>query len=539
MFYLTRFCRICVRSCGPLIDIDAEDADAVKLSDKLRYVRAKMVISEEEHCRLMCYECVQNLRVSYLFQKQCTKADEILERYLNELTSECPGRKFVNSELKVTIVPIPHWEVKPEPQDVVENDEEEITCVGSTAVGANFNYNASISIRTRNKIPSSATNSVKPIRLRRRLKQEASFRISEAYKDRLRRLRRVCPRITKQQRCMLLKSLLTKSDHNSNSPVIPSRKSRKYVLYHSRQRNTQPSCTGKATKSKTLKNKMDAKPKGGLRDLLGFIKCYDFGFNVKDSDIKEQCNGSVIDRLENFSRTFFYNDFQAYRETILSLANDSESSDDDDDMLEPFDEEEDRLLWPECSLSDNHHYNNVTIKEETIDGDNVQIKEEPDNDLDNDILPSALVQACYEQDQSPERPAMPPCLKQKINQGFQHFMNKIKTNLTSQASELSDPATIVNHINRISVIPEASTSSLSSLDLLTRLTNSTRLAKGAPKSNAPLPTRCHLKCRTRGNRFINPQLMQQFQTRTFKCDTCNRSFKSPGYLHSHCTKMGH
>ncbi|KAJ8983775.1 hypothetical protein NQ317_000335, partial [Molorchus minor] len=46
----------------------------------------------------------------------------------------------------------------------------------------------------------------------------------------------------------------------------------------------------------------------------------------------------------------------------------------------------------------------------------------------------------------------------------------------------------------------------------------------------------NVRCRTRDNPYINPLLKDQFLHRCFKCEKCNRYFKSPGYLKAHYSK---
>ncbi|KAL3282332.1 hypothetical protein HHI36_005519 [Cryptolaemus montrouzieri] len=46
-----------------------------------------------------------------------------------------------------------------------------------------------------------------------------------------------------------------------------------------------------------------------------------------------------------------------------------------------------------------------------------------------------------------------------------------------------------------------------------------------------------VRCRTRGNPYINPQLKKQFMLRSFQCKKCPRYFKTPGYLKAHCAKV--
>lgn len=58
MYYLTKFCRICIQSGVKLLDLDTLDFDCVKLSDKLK-VCTEMVnnISDFFHLYILCIQC--------------------------------------------------------------------------------------------------------------------------------------------------------------------------------------------------------------------------------------------------------------------------------------------------------------------------------------------------------------------------------------------------------------------------------------------------------------------------------------------------
>lgn len=52
MYYLAQFCRICIQTGEKLLDIDSEDYDKIKLSDKLE-ICTKMVIVLEKFIKIM------------------------------------------------------------------------------------------------------------------------------------------------------------------------------------------------------------------------------------------------------------------------------------------------------------------------------------------------------------------------------------------------------------------------------------------------------------------------------------------------------
>ncbi|KAJ8931959.1 hypothetical protein NQ314_015078 [Rhamnusium bicolor] len=66
MYYLSKFCRICVQTDVKLLDLDTLDFDEVKLSEKLE-VCTKMVVSRESLSTEICVQCIAKLRISYQF----------------------------------------------------------------------------------------------------------------------------------------------------------------------------------------------------------------------------------------------------------------------------------------------------------------------------------------------------------------------------------------------------------------------------------------------------------------------------------------
>lgn len=410
MYYLTKFCRICVKSDEKLVDLHSADYDLVKFSDKLKLC-TNMVISNQDLSTRICMSCVKKLRVSYVFQNMCRKSDQLLQGYLTELigVADFPKEKFVNSELKIALSPIP--KIKLENQldsEITEPSDYPISTISRSII----------------------THRVKK------------------------------KRVSKGQRCSLLKKLLSnKNKHETNT-------------------------------------QQTSKSKGGLKDLLVFIKDYDFGYKICNPT-RDFNDITPLDKLEDFSKTFFYTDFTDYRETILSVINEHQfESSDDDDMFNAFDEEEDKRLWSKETKN----------FEELIIEPDIKIKTEFTDESDYDYLPTEFVQTCYDED---------AVSKQSEFVDFETYLTK--------SQSVPERQEVVSTINNNRLMGP------SSLDLLQQFTS----RKG--KTISPNS----LKCRTRGQPFINPQLMEQFKKRSFKCKMCNRSFKSPGYLHSHCTKMGH
>jgi len=421
-FYLEKICRICVRNERTLLNCNSEDYDRIVIGDKIQACSGLHVENED----LICLSCIKKLRISYSFRVMCIKSTDILNNYLKELMGTTQLDKFDNTELKVQLdrVDVP---IK---QELVSDGED-----NDLTLETNENNN---------NVNSNVTNYIRVVPTYKILQNNSEY---DQESDRARK-----KRVSKEQRCSLLKKLLStpKFEKKINDEL-------------------------KKPKNKHI---------GGLKSLLGFIKNYDFGSKSK-KDVTH------LDRLEAFSKSFFYNNFTEYREVILRVINDKDDSE-DDGMLDDFDVEEDMKLW-----------GIKTIKEEQQEYE--------------EILPCDLVQTCFEDN----------------NVELQH--------------PTQDHVNYVNAVNSMNSVtfdsyfrqPHMSAAASSSLDMLKRLAGDGSSGNLSKNYGKPPISRNSLKCRTRNHPFINPKLMEQFRRRSFRCDTCNRCFKSPGYLQSHCTKMGH
>lgn len=121
-------------------------------------------------------------------------------------------------------------------------------------------------------------------------------------------------RITKEQRCSLLKRLLTNTESNKKSH------DKYFSNYY------------KSTFS-------ERNYKGGLRNIINFTKNYEFG------DTKYSYKQvTPLDKLKAFSEQFFQTDFSDFRNTILYIIENKDSLDDsgdsEDDLFDDLNEEE-------------------------------------------------------------------------------------------------------------------------------------------------------------------------------------------------------
>lgn len=464
MFFLSKLCRICIKSGNKLVDIDEKDYDLVPFSEKLE-VCTKMIINKESLSTQICMSCVHKLRVSYTFHTMCRQSTAILQGYITELLTcaqdvHVSPDKYLNSELRVTITPIPI--------QIAQQPEQ------------NNNYKSSI-IKA---VPLSCLK----------------------YDDQKERKKRV----SKEQRCSLLKRLLTTINNDKDGDIA------------------------KKIRNDLGNDILRSSSSGGLKDLFVFTKEYDFGYNISNNATPISiCEQSPLDRLEEFSKTFFYTDFTEYRDTILSVLDYDNNSSDDDTMFDPFDAEEDRLVWGADSVAIKKEIEHIYIEPD------ITIKQEIDED--SEILPANFVQACYEEQSATsskqreyidfEKYLLSPS-KFKHHSKSNKFLPIASTSVNNNKYVNTNPYTSILEPASDSIASNSSSTSSgpSSLELLQNFAGPRRGKNFYPYS---------LKCRTRGQPFINPQLKEQFQMRSFNCTTCNRRFKSPGYLHSHCTKMGH
>ncbi|GJQ83849.1 hypothetical protein Trydic_g5706 [Trypoxylus dichotomus] len=114
MYFLAKFCRICISSSENLREIDSCDYDSIKISEKLK-VFTNTTSNMENWSAFICTKCIKKLRVSYEFDKMCKKSSIVLKQYLTELFSCAKNNnteKFVNSDLRIQIGRIPYPPVK-------------------------------------------------------------------------------------------------------------------------------------------------------------------------------------------------------------------------------------------------------------------------------------------------------------------------------------------------------------------------------------------------------------------------------------------
>lgn len=313
-------------------------------------------------------------------------------------------------------------------------------------------------------------------------------------------------RVSKEQRCSLLKKLLLKTSAAKNSDVsnVP-------VVKH---------------------KKVAEKHRGGLRDLINFTKNFDFGFEVENC---RNYDHSPLEKLSDFSRNFFCVDFTEFRSTILCVIENEVLTDS---------EEEEMLASLETSDSE---CKQIKIEEVIVEPD-MKVKKEFDfesEDYENGDMfeySANFVEACYDEDENETR----------IKSEASHENNCIpEATFVGQNKLLAEIIPIVSHntINNNKLDNVALGSKYKTLCsvLNSPLSDShppatellgqfvARFANQSRKSISPHS----IRCRTRGNPYINPHLQKQFQLRSFKCNTCNRRFKSPGYLNAHIVKLKH
>lgn len=461
MYYLAKFCRICIQTEGKLMDIEALDYDSVKFSEKLRVCTQMVnkilfllmtayhidflsqVITRESISTQICSSCVNKLRVSYQFHNMCKKSTTILQKYLTELLSmsdDLAPEKFELSELHINI---------------------------STA----------------------------PPKPRRR------------------------KRVGKDERCSLLKKLLSKITHEQFLHNIHINGLTKLCdnipLVADHKQTHQPSINKSSTET-IIRNK----PKtGGLKNLLNFTKSYDFGYDISN---KSTCYKNVdltpLEKLAKFTENFFYDHFLDYRETILYM-NDTLDSDSDEDMFELLDEYTEVNVKEEIVIVEP----DVTIKKELFcdEIETCYAEEAQEEPLVDYQFSSNFVQVCYDNLDIKKE------IDERLLNSASDTIHTSNTQMSASSSYMQPNVSVASNL-----VPHCL---LTNSDLIKQLQVPLGHIYRKPRTLSPYS----VKCRTRGNPFINPQLKKQFQNRNFKCAVCNRRFKSLGYLKAHCSKLKH
>lgn len=265
-------------------------------------------------------------------------------------------------------------------------------------------------------------------------------------------------RITKMQRCSLLKKLLLSRKNSMKKEKIPLLKKKKKKI---------------------------TKPvhKGGLRSIIEFTRNFDFGYKFDGNH--NNCimsDSSPLAKLTNFTNTFFINNFAEFRNTILYIIENKDNlseSDDDDDMFDTY--------IPEPGEE-------VKSEEVVVEPD-IKIKTEYDYDEnETNFSCNYYVETSYSDNE---------CKKENF--------------------EVEDNPIIKQEPVDYDEEPH------NSVQMLDKLVGNL----GQRRAFSPHSVRC----RTRGNPYINPKLKQQFLFKSFQCEKCNRYFKSPGYLKAHVSKI--
>lgn len=339
-------------------------------------------------------------------------------------------------------------------------------------------------------------------------------------------------RVSKEQRCSLLKKLLLKT-------------------------NAAKKCESDVRGAPVVQHKKVAeKHRGGLRDLINFTKNFDFGFKI---DSYKNYDHSPLEKLSNFSNNFFCVDFSEFRSTILYvIENEVLTDSEEEEMLASLE-----VGGENYEESDSEWNVNKQIKiEEVVVEPDVKIKQEYEfesEDYDNGDMydySSNFVEVCYDDENSDVKikTEAPDSTNQNnfISQSQSTYIGQNK--LLAEIIPIAPRSTTVNNVSSHSTLNnnKLETSSLCSkyktlCSVLNSPLNDTppatellgqfvaRFASQSRKSLSPNS----IRCRTRGNPYINPHLQRQFQLRSFKCNTCNRRFKSPGYLNAHIVKLKH
>lgn len=440
MYYISKFCRVCVQTNVELLDLDTLDFDKVKLSEKLQLC-TKMVVTRESFSTEICLQCISKLRTSYQFLEMCKKSTKKFHDYYKTLLSmdenEENLKNFVNTDLHVVVSPIQvnsYYRIN----DHIEENEMQYT-------------------REKRK------------------------------------------RITKEQRCSLLKKLLSTPEQ---SKKVITQSSKKYIGY----------CT--APSESFI---------GGLKSIINFTNNYEFGVGLDNYE------ATPLEKLTAFSDQFFRTDFSEFKNTILYII---ENKDNLCDSADSEDEEYFNIVYQEEIC---HSKINNKILRECDEMFNKALNQNDEEETKENIVKF-------------EEVIVEPDIKIKTEMEFEEgecpiddsYLDpsdckldiKEESESTEYCSNYVYPSSMNYNSDYNSDYTSTTPLALEKLNSMMSLNNF--VGNYQHKRNFS-PN--NVRCRTRDNPYINPLLKQQFLYRSFKCDKCSRYFKSPGYLKAHHSKV--
>lgn len=464
MYFLEKLCRICVQTDVSLVDINTVDFDSVRLSEKLE-VCAKMEISKDCISSDICEKCVNKLRVSYHFLDMCKKSTKIIQGYLekligteNELKHYNDYSNFENSELNTVVEKLPN--IKLEKLDIITEPDED---------GKSETENHTLNVLH------SSDHPIRPCRKKQR--------------------------ITKEQRCSLLKRLLNR----------PKKERDKHVS---------------AYRDNTFNY-----DKGGLKNIIDFAKNYEFSFKLdKNSNIES----TPLDKLTAFSTNYFRRDFTEFKNHILYIIENRDRfecgsiySTDDEDLFSGSEMEDDNeTREAQVGFEEVVVEPDIKIKNEIMDC------EEEESQCPLDYLETSFeeeeVVKIKKEEQLSDSDNDQTCKSVNVST-FYHSSTPIKeeNGFSDHHSNSLDPFGNIHSNYKNSLVINSSPA----VKLLDKLVST------YPMSSRKVFKTSNVRCRTRDQPYINPQLKDQFLYRSFRCDRCNRYFKSQGYLKAHTSKV--
>lgn len=253
-------------------------------------------------------------------------------------------------------------------------------------------------------------------------------------------------------------------------------------------------------------NHEDERPRGGLKDLLSFTESYDFGYRNQNSI----CESSPLDKLIEFSENFFYKDFVDYKKSIMEILGSRDSFDVEESDCSDLED-----MFNHCEETEES--TDKTIEEIIIPSNEIK-KEYLDEGVEYED-PSSFVQVCYNSTESREDNIKRELKETEQNPPDSDVVNNNLIHTNIDALER-------NYIFNVQLQNQVFQQNKSELSLLSDLTQKVNTTYFPRKRN-----------KTFGESYINPKLQKQFLMCNFRCNTCNRRFKSYGYLKAHNSKV--
>ncbi|KAL1506573.1 hypothetical protein ABEB36_005907 [Hypothenemus hampei] len=98
-------CRTCLRTSCDLIPLNAEDDDSVNIHFKLMACISEIVWLQDGFPKLICEDCIEQLRISFNFRNVCLTSNETLQKYVEQMSQKISPKDMIYDCLEATAKP--------------------------------------------------------------------------------------------------------------------------------------------------------------------------------------------------------------------------------------------------------------------------------------------------------------------------------------------------------------------------------------------------------------------------------------------------